>query len=70
MYQGNGNIIEVGTVFGGKSPATITQDTTTGVNNLNSATATVLGYAYNLKGLDLEDDDSIEDYERDLQALA
>ena len=44
--QGNGNIVEISTMFGNTVPANVTQDPESGLNNLRSATLAVMGIPY------------------------
>jgi len=46
QYSSSSNIIETGPLFGGSDPKKITQDSSTGANDIKSAKATTLAYPY------------------------
>lgn len=46
IHTGSGNIIEVSPIFGGTTPEAVTQDSTSGSNDIQKALAISMGMPY------------------------
>ena len=63
--QGNKNILEVSPVFGGTTPKKITQDETTGINDITGAKVGLIGFPF-VQGNWTED--QILEFDKSIQA--